>query len=110
MVDPTSSASLGALNPTARNTEPTSTNTESKPSSENVVETGRTSEVGPAAVVTLSSTPETTAAVKSASQSADTGAAPKVADEGGEEAAESSARQPVESSEQYRQQGIDLTV
>ena len=110
MVDPTSSATLSALNPTPRTTEPTSTNTESKPSNENVAETGRTSEVGPAAVVTLSSAPETTVAVKSAPQAADTGAAPKVPEDGAEEAAESSAQQRLEGGEQYARQRIDVTV
>jgi len=73
MVDPSNVlAQYSSINKTERDSQPASVSNEPKPNSENTVESGRTSSVGPAVVTSFSSAAlETANSVKSAEQTAD---------------------------------------
>lgn len=73
MVDPSNVvAQYSSTNKTERDSQPTSVTNEPKPNAENSVESGRTSNVGPAVVTSFSAAAlETAKSVKPAEQSAD---------------------------------------
>ncbi len=73
MVDPSNvAAQYSSTNKTERDSQPTSVSNEPRPNSENTVESGRTSSVGPAVVAKFSAAAlETAKSVKAAEQTAD---------------------------------------
>ncbi|MDH4321032.1 MAG: hypothetical protein OEV73_05970 [Desulfobulbaceae bacterium] len=73
MVDPSNAvAQYSSLNKTERSSQPTSVTNEPKPNPENSVESGKTSEVGPAVVTSFSAAAlETAKSVKASEQMAD---------------------------------------
>lgn len=73
MVDPSNVlAQYSTTNKSERDSQPTSVSNEPKPNSENTVESGQTSSVGPAVVTSFSAAAlETANSVKSSQQTAD---------------------------------------